>query len=180
MTLARITTVLTFALVGISGCAGDPGKKVNAAEAELTSEQQKAQTAERDKNAEATSTQEAKHATAAADKTLATSDAKKDVSTAHADLTQDRRDFDAKTKERLAKIDAKAKELKTKSAKLNGKKATDFKALYATFTSQRSEATTKVTGLGTSANEEWSTSKTDVEKKLENLEATLGSMESTF
>ena len=180
MTFSRITTVLTFALVGISGCAGDPGKKVNAAEAELTSEQQKAHTAERDKNAESTSAQEAQHATAAADKTLATSDAKKDVSTAHADLAQDRRDFDAKTKERLGKIDAKAKELKTKSAKLAGKKATDFKALYATFTTERGEATTKVSGLGSSTNENWMATKADFEKKLDALETTLGSMESTF
>lgn len=180
MNLNRIVIACTLTVVGIAGCASDPSKKVNAAEAELTSEQQKARSEEQDKNAEATRKHETDHAEAAADKSLATSDAKKDVSNARADLAQDRRDFDAKTKERLAKIDAKVKELKTKSTKLTAKKATDFKAHYTNFTTQRVEANAKVSSLSTSANGDWSAAKTDVEKKLDNLETTLDSMEKDF
>lgn len=177
MNFNRIALACTISVIGIAGCASDPGKKANTAEAELTSEEQRAKTAERDKNAEATSNHEAKHAEASADKNIATSEAKKDVSDARADLAQDRRDFETKAKERLAKIDAKAKELKTKSSKLTGKKATDFKAHYASFTTQRGEATNKVTGLASSTNESWSPTKTDLEKKLDNLDASLDAME---
>ena len=177
MNFNRIAILCTLTAVGIAGCASDPGKKVDTAENALTSDQQKAHTEEADKNAEATRKHEGEHAESAADKATTTSEAKKDVSVAHANLADDRRDFDAKTKERLAKIDAKAKELKTKSAKLTGKKATDFKTRNATFTTQRAEANTKVSGLATSTNDGWSTAKADVEKKLESLETTLDTMD---
>jgi hypothetical protein len=177
MNLNHFAVVCTLTVVGIAGCGGDPGKKVNAAEGELTSDQQKAQATETDKNAEATRKAETAHAESAGDKNAATSDAKKDVAVAHADLAQDRRDFDAKTKERLAKIDAKAKELKTKSTKLTGKKAADFKAHHAAFTTQRTETATKVTGLETSTSDGWSAAKSDLEKKLDNLESSISTME---
>lgn len=177
MNLNHIAVVCTLTVVGLAGCASDPGKKVNAAENELTSEQIKAQSAENDKNAEATRKAETAHAESAGDKNAATSDAKKDVAVAHADLAQDRRDFDAKTKERLAKIDAKAKELKTKGTKLTGKKAADFKAHQTAFNSQRTETGTKVTSLTSSSNDGWTSAKTDVEKQLDNLESALDGME---
>ena len=180
MNLNRIAIACTLTVLGSAGCGGDPGKKVNAAEADLTSEQRKAKTDEHDKNAEANRKHETNHAEATADKNLATSEAKKDVAVAKADLAQDRRDFDTKTKERLAKIDAKAKELKTKSAKLAGKKATDYKAHHTTFTTQRAEVNTKVSGLEASTNDGWSTAKNEVEKQLDALEATLGNMEKAF
>lgn len=177
MKLNRIAVVCALTVVGIAGCASDPGKKASTAENDLSSDQIKAQSVENDKNAEATRKQEASHAEAAADKSAATSGAKKDVTVAHADLAQDRRDFDAKTKERLAKIDAKAKELKTKSVKLSGKKAADYKAHQSTFTSQRTETGTKVSSLTSSSNDGWSSAKTDVEKQLDGLEAALDTME---
>ena len=40
MKLNRIAIACTLTVVGIAGCASDPSKKVNAAEAELTSEEQ--------------------------------------------------------------------------------------------------------------------------------------------
>jgi hypothetical protein len=176
MNLNRIAGLCIVTVVGIAGCASDPGKKVNTAENDLTSEQQKAHADEQDKNAEATRKQETKHAESASDKNTATSDAKRDVSVAHADLAQDRRDFDAKTKERLAKIDAKAKELSTKSAKLTAKKASDYKGNQTTFTTLRSEANTSITSLESSSNDGWSAAKKDVEKKLDNLESALDRM----
>lgn len=176
MNLNRMAMTGILSVLGVAGCAADPGTKVTSAEAALTSEQQKARSEEQSKNAEATRKQEAAHAEAAAAKTLATSEARKDVSAAQADLAQDRRDFDAKTTERLAKADAKAKELKTKSTKLTGKKAADFKGHFATFNTLRGEATSKVSNLGTSANSEWSAAKTDLERRLDGLESTLDSM----
>jgi hypothetical protein len=179
MNFNRIAAACTLTtLVAIAGCASDPGKKVNAAEAELTGDKQKAGTEERDTNAEATSKNEGAHAESAADKNAATTDAKTDLRVAHADLEQDRRDFGATTKERLAKIDAKAKELKTKSVKLTGKKAADFKAHYASFLPQRDAASTRVSSLQSTTSDAWSAAKTDVEKKLEGLEGTLTGMES--
>ncbi len=180
MNLNRIAVVCALTIVGTAGCASDPGRKANAAEAELSSEQQRTSNEEQDKNAEATRKHESKNAEASSDKNLATSEAKKDVNDAHADLSQERRDADTKAKERLAKVDARAKELKTKSSKLTGKKAADFKAHYATFTTERGEANTKVSSLGTSTNDGWSTAKTDLEKKLDGLESTVDSMGKDF
>lgn len=177
MNLNRLAIACTLTVVGIAGCASDPGKKVNTAETELTNDQQKAQTAEADKNAEATRKHEGDYAESSADKKLTTNDAKKDVAVAQADLTKDRADFDAKTKERLTKIDAKAKELKAKGAKLNAKKAADFKTHQTAFTTQRTEANANISALSTSTNDSWAAAKTSVEKKLENLESALGNME---
>ena len=177
MNLHRISVACILSVFAIAGCASDPSKKVSAAEAELTSDRQKGLTKEKDDNAESTRKAETARAEAAADKTLATSEATKDVNRAHADLAQDRRDFDTKAKERLAKADAKVKELKTKSAKLKGAKASSFKTHYTTFTTLREETTSKVTGLGASGNAEWPAAKAECEKKLDNIEATVDSME---
>ncbi len=177
MNLNRIAVLCTLTVVGIAGCASDPGKKANTAETELTNEQQKAGVKEQDKNAEANAKHETAHAEATADKNNATSEAKKDVGVANANLAQDRRDFDTKTKERLAKIDAKAKELKTKSAKLTGKKAADYKTHSTAFTTSRTEAGTKASGLEASSNDGWATAKSDLEKKLDSLEGMLDAME---
>lgn len=180
MNFKRIRAVVAVTIVGVAGCASDPAKKVNAAEADLHSDQQKAHADERDKNATATNKQETAHAESAADKNAATTDSKKDVAVARADMAQERRDFDAKVKERLAKADSKAKELSTKSSKLGGKKAADFKAHQATFNSQRSETTAKVSSLETTSNDGWSAAKSDVEKRLDTLENAVSTMEKDF
>lgn len=177
MNFHRIAVTCALSISSIAACASDPGKKVNSAEADLTSEQQKAHSDERDKKAESTSKQESEHAEATSDKNSATTGAKKDVAIARADLAQDRRDFDAKIKERLAKIDAKAKELKTKSAKLTGKKAADFKTHDTTFNSQRSDTGAKIASLEGTSNDGWTSAKTDVEQKLDYLEQAVAAME---
>ena len=176
MTLHRIALVCTLTLVGSTACGGDPGKNVNTAESELSGDQQKASTEQQDANAEATSKEETAHAEAAADKNAATSDAKTNVAVSKADLEQDRRDFDSKTKERLAKIDAKAKELSTKSAKLTGKKATDFKTQQTSYTTLRNDANAKVSGLASATNDGWSAAKADVVKSLDDLDSALAGM----
>ena len=177
MNFSKIAVLCTLTVVGIAGCGSDPGKKVNAAEGELSSDEAKARAAEQDKNAEATRKQETALAESAGDKNAATSDAKKDIAVAKADLAQDRRDFDSKAKERLAKIDAKAKELKTKSAKLTGAKATAYKAQATAFTTDRTEVGTKMTALESSSNDAWSTTKSEIEKKFGSLETVLAAME---
>jgi hypothetical protein len=96
------------------------------------------------------------------------------------DRAQDRRDFDTKAKERLAKADAKVRELKTKSAKLRGPKASSFKTHHATFTTLRDEMSSKVTGLGAGGNAECPSAKAECEKKLDNVEATVDSMAADF
>jgi hypothetical protein len=180
MNFHRIAVTGALSIVFIAACASDPGKKVSSAEADLSSDQQKAQSDERDKKAESTSKQESEHAEAASDKNSATTGAKKDVAVAQAALAQDRRDFDAKVKERLAKIDAKAKELKTKSAKLTGKKAADFKTHDSTFTTQRGDTTTKIASLDGTSNDAWAGAKTDVEQKLDYLDSAVAAMEKDF
>ncbi len=173
----RITVACAISVFFLAACAADPGKKVSAAEAELSSDQQKAGAAERDKKAESTSKQESEHAEATSDKNTATTGAKKDVAVAQAALTQDRRDFDAKVKERLAKIDAKVKELKTKSSKLSGKKASAFKTHESDFTSQRGTTGSKIAGLESTSSDAWASAKTDLEQKLDALESTIAAME---
>ena len=42
MNFNRIAVACVVTVVGIAGCASDPGKKVNTAENELSSDQQKA------------------------------------------------------------------------------------------------------------------------------------------
>lgn len=180
MNFKRISYAVLLTIVGVAGCASDPAKKVNGAEAELHSDQQKAHADERDTNATATNKQETAHAESAADKNAATTDGKKDVAVARADMAQERRDVDAKIKERLAKADSKAKELSTKSAKLTGKKAADFKNHQTNFNTQRSETAAKVTTLESSSNDAWSSAKTDVEKKLDSLENAVAMMEKDF
>jgi DNA repair exonuclease SbcCD ATPase subunit len=177
MNRIAVACTLGLAVVGLAGCASDPAKKANTAETELSSEQHRSAVEENDKHAEATSKHEEKNAEAAADKNLANSEAKKNVTDAKADLAQERRDFDTKTKERVGKIDARAKELKTKSAKLTGKKASDFKTRLATFNTQRGEVNGRVTSVTNSANDGWTPAKTDLEKKLDNCETTLDTME---
>jgi hypothetical protein len=177
MTLNRIGIVCILSLVGAAGCANDPGKNVNSAANTLSKEENKAHSDAQDQNAEATRKQETTHAESAGNTNSATSDAKKDLSVAHADLAQDRRDFSAKTKERLAKIDARAKELKVKSGKLTGKKAADFKMHHATFDTQRSDTTSAISSAEGSTNDGWSSAKTVVDKKLDELDAALEGME---
>ena len=46
MNLNKIAVLCTFTILGIAGCASDPGKKVNTAEGELTADEQKAHAAE--------------------------------------------------------------------------------------------------------------------------------------
>lgn len=177
MSFLRITVASIVSAVAILGCASDPGKKVSSAETQLTSDQQKERSGEQDKNAEATNAQETARAESSAKKDTSLSALKKDVAMANADLAQDRRDFDAKVKERLAKLDAKAKELKTKSEKLSGKKSADFKAHQTMFMNQRADANTKMTSAENSTSDGWATAKADVQTKLDSLESTLESME---
>lgn len=88
-------------------------------------------------------------------------------------LEQDRRDFETKSRERLTKADAKAKEYKAKSAKLPAGKKSDFNNNWTKYTSQKSESEKSVSGLAKVSNDTWSSNKPVVESSLDALEETV-------
>ncbi len=190
------TISVAFLLVaGTMACEKNPNTEVKSAEAELTSEQRKAQqedamlrqkqadeqaaqaAASRDEQAELRRRQESDRAETSAEGRMATSDATKDVTHAHEKMDADRRDFAAKANERLQKLDAKAKELKTKSAKLTAAKKTEFNGNLTRFNTERDTVNAKINALGNVSNESWESAKKDVENKLDALENTVDKMD---
>ncbi len=190
----NLRTAILPGLVSLTfACASTPSSEIKSADAELTSSQQKArddqakldqehaherasatnQGADRNDRAELAQKQQSERAETRADGQVAVSDAQKDVAGANEGMAQDRRDFDAKTKARFTKLDAKAKELKTKSARLDAKKKSDFNANLAQYETERGAANTKASKLSAATKNEWETSKKDVEAALDHMEATL-------
>lgn len=195
MKLVRLSLLSTFSVGLLAfGCASDPNKKIDGAETTLTNEQQKArsdqaeldrkQAEERaesqgkspDKQAELQRKHESDQASTRSDGKQGVSGATQDLSEAHANMAKERRDFEAKVKERLDKADAKAKELKTKSGKLNAKKTSTFNSNSKLFNQERQDVEAKSKTLGTVSDDMWASVKTDVEKKLEAMESTLDKM----
>ena len=195
MKLERLSLVAVFAL---AACASDPNKRVEASETNLTSEQQKAredqaeldrkQAEERtrnsnggfDKHNEMKKTHEQEQAELAAEKKQDLSAAHRDVDDAHANLDQARRDFDAKVQERLDKAEAKAKELKTKSTKLDAKKKGEFESNYKLYTQARTDVTGKLKSIKAAKDDQFSSMKSDIEKRLDTMESALDKAASPF
>lgn len=191
--LMMVPAVLSLAFA--AGCASDPNKEVKSADTELTSEQQKAnqdqreladkQAAERAKNPPKTrddaAEMNAKH-NEQQHETLANgqsnvSSAEKNVANANENMAQDRRDFETKAKERLGKLDAKAQEMKTKSAKLVPAKKTTFNTNFTKYSTDRASANTKIQNLPTIANDNWQSAKKDLENSLDTLETQVDKLE---
>lgn len=91
------------------------------------------------------------------------------------DVDAERRDFEAKMRERLARIDARARELKEKGAKLTATKKTSFEATLRRVTVDRSDVEAKLAALTRSAT--WKSSKSTVERSLDDLESTLAKLD---
>ena len=182
-------------LAGLAACEKNPNAELTSAQTELTSEQRKAQqddaelrqkqanervesqNAGRDDQSELRRKQESERAETTAEGQLATSEAQRDVTHAREKMAQDRRDFGTKSSERLVKIDSKAKEMKTKSAKLAANKKQEFNTNYARYMNDRDAVSAKLNGLSTVADDVWQNTKKDVEDKLDALENDLDKMD---
>jgi len=184
--------ILPAAILTLSlGCAKNPDTEVRSAETEITSKESAARNdqalleqkhaeeraknpgADRDERAEMNRKQTSEHAEQRADSQTSISGAQKDLVNAQENLAQDRRDFESKAKERMTKIEAKAKELKTKSARLDAKKKGEFNQHMATFNTERSATSAKVSQLPAVTNEGWATAKKDVDASFDHMENTL-------
>jgi hypothetical protein len=194
----RLSLVAAGVLVLAVGCASDPNKKVESSEADLTAAQQKArddqaeldrkQAAERAKNQNMDSDKLAEQQrTHASDQAGQTSDSKQDISggvnkanDAQANMDRERRDFDSKVEERMKKADARAIELKTKSAKLGKDKATKFNAYQKVYTQAKTDADMKVKSLKSASDDNWSGTKKEVEDTLDRMEKALDKMDQSF
>lgn len=93
-----------------------------------------------------------------------------------AEADPERRDFEAKTKERLARIDARAKDLRDRGGKLTATKKTSFDTGFRRFTADRSDAELKLGALAKSG-AGWKTGKSNVERSLDDLEASLAKLD---
>ena len=89
----------------------------------------------------------------------------------------ERRDYEAKTKERVARIDTRAKELLQRGAKLTATKRTSFETSFRRFTAERNDAGAKVDALGGRSGAAWKTAKGSVERSLDDLESTLARLD---
>lgn len=182
-------------VAGTAACEKNPNTELKSAETELTSEQRKAQQddamlrqkqadelaakhqSERSDQAELRRKQESERAETNAEGKIATSDAEQRVTHANEQMAQDRREFGTKATERLQKLDAKAKELKTKSAKLTAAKKQDFNNNLTRYTAERDALNTKIQNLSSVADDHWQSAKKDIDKRLDTLENTVDKLD---
>ncbi|MDF2692716.1 MAG: hypothetical protein K0S65_1099 [Labilithrix sp.] len=189
------TLSCTFLLIaGIAACEKNPNTEVKSAQTELTSEQRKAQqdeaelrqkqanertenrNADVEEQAELRRKQQGERTETAAEGQIATSDAQRDVTHAREKMAQDRRDFGTKSSERLVKLDSRAQEMKTKSAKLAANKKQEFNTGYARYLNERDALSAKINGLSNVGDDDWQNAKKDVERKLDALDDNLDKM----
>jgi hypothetical protein len=190
------TVSIAFLLVaGIVGCEKNPNTEVKSAETELTSEQRKSQQedamlrqkqadelaakqqSERVDQAELRRKQESERAETNAESRMATSDAEQKVTHANEQMAQDRRELSTKSTERVQKLDAKTKELKTKSAKLTAVKKQDFNNNLTKYTAERDAVNAKINNLSGVTDDAWQNAKRDLEKRLDALENIVDKMD---
>lgn len=176
------------------GCASDPNKKVETAETNLTSEHQEArqdqaalerrQASERaekqnagwEQKVELRSEHQAEQAEQTSESSQGIHGAERGVVEARANLVEERRDVDAKVRERLAKADARAEELARKSAKLDAKRAADFRTNEKQFRAARGEVDARANTLRTTPDGSFASVRSDVEKRLDVMESALNEM----
>lgn len=185
--------VASILAVGLAACSHDRPQEAKAAETELSSdelrarqnqaaldqkqadEQVKAQqtSMDVDKRAELEAKQRSERADQRSDDQQTISSSTANVVDKSAALDQERRDFETKSKERITKLDAKAKELKAKSTKLTAQKKADFTAAWQKYVVQKGDADTKVGNLPRVNNDGWNGAKQSVETTLDSLDATV-------
>jgi hypothetical protein len=196
MTFDRFALVsaLTLALAAsTAACASDRNKEVRSAEANLTSEQQKAredqaaldrkQTHEQavaqqkpmtsEERVELRSDQLQDRAELNAENKKDIAEADKDVTNAHADMQKERTTVETDAKARFNKADAKAWEAKTKSGKVPAAKKPRWSADWTTYSAKKSEVQNRLGALSNASNEQWKDSKAKLEKSLDDLEASV-------
>lgn len=88
----------------------------------------------------------------------------------------ERRAFEVKTRERLARIDARAKTIEEKGAKLTATKKTSFDTNLRRFTAARTDAETRLGALAKSG-AAWKASRTNVERSVDELESMLSKLD---
>lgn len=91
------------------------------------------------------------------------------------DVDVERREFESKARNRLTRVDARARELKEKGARLTAPKKTSFEATLRRVTTERSDVEAKLGALSRSAS--WKASKASVERGLDDLESTLAKLD---
>ncbi len=179
------TSVLALSLVAAGGCASDPNKKVESAENQVnqsemeTANKDNAQHAEnRDKQAETTSGIRQDTAGGAKDSKLKEVDANAKLEAAKVEMKRDREAYGVKAKTRFDQADARATEAKVKSAKLTGKKKTEFQASLKGYMTARDEATNKVQALPQVADASWTDEKTKTDTALDTFEKSVDQLQS--
>jgi membrane protein involved in colicin uptake len=183
--------VITFAL-SAAACASDPNRNVKSAEANLTSEQQKANAEEArlnerqaqeqvaaqqqqqqqsaDKRVELQSKQLEERAEATADTTKNLADADKDLATAHAEMQKERTATEADARARVTKADAKAWEARNKSAKVPANKRAKFNVNVNAYNTKKAEVQTLLSTMTRASDNEWNNAKVLLEKNLDELD----------
>jgi hypothetical protein len=88
----------------------------------------------------------------------------------------ERRELEARSKERIAKLDARARELQQKRAKLRSTKKTTFETSLRRFTADRGYVAAKVDALARSGSG-WKSARSSIERSLGDLEAALAKLD---
>ncbi|AKU97391.1 hypothetical protein AKJ09_04055 [Labilithrix luteola] len=188
--------VASIVAVGLAACSHDRPQDAKAAEAQLSSDEMRAhqtQTAldqkqadeqvkaqqssmDVDKRAELEAKQRSERAEQRSDDQQMISSSQTNVMDKGAVLDQERRDFESKSKERITKLDAKAKELKAKSGKLTAQKKADFTTNWQKYVVQKGDADTKVGNLPRVTNDGWNSAKQSIETTLDSLDAAVDNL----
>jgi|GEM_PF-6833087 len=89
----------------------------------------------------------------------------------------ERRDYETKVRDRVVRLDAKAGDVRQRSARLTTTKKTEFEVGFRRFTAERSELETRLGALSRATNESWRSAKAAVDKSLDDLESSLGKLD---
>jgi hypothetical protein len=89
---------------------------------------------------------------------------------ANANVDLERRDYETKSRERLARIDTRAREAQQRGGKLTATKKTLFDTAYHRFADARADIETKLAALHGG---DWKTAKANAERSFDDLEGTL-------
>lgn len=102
-----------------------------------------------------------------------------DGGAAVSDVDLERRAFEVRARERLARIDARLKSVEEKRGKLTATKRTSFDTDLRRFTSNRADAEKRIGALARSG-AGWKTAKGTVERSLDDLESMLSKLDDRF
>lgn len=186
--VSRLVSV--YPLLGalaLAACASDPNKDVQEAhearvetQTEYNKDQAQLNQKQTDERAELQQEQRSEQADLRGDRGQDSAATSKSVSQAQAEMTQERRDFAADAEKRIQKADAKANELLTKSRALSAAKKAKFDAAWTNYKTSREVAAEKAKTIYVVANPDWSSSKTEVEASIKQLEDSVDNLDKAF